>query len=831
MKKLWIPVLVSTLPLMLSCNRDDPTSADLNGLTPSFSISGTYTLAGGPYASVVTASNTAWIGQSTNGTVTKMDINAGTFSSSVCVWSTCSPVTVLPFALDKNSDGSLIYVGAFDESGTNRGVVASISTGGTPAVVDRFSVPAGDVSGIIATTGNIVYAGMTDGPIHKIQLAGGSGSIVTTRTLPTAYAYHFAWDQNKTYLYASSYGTGVYKLDPTSLDTLAHYTGTTQTQGLAFSADWTKLYVASQTGSITVLYAATLQPVSTVATGECHAIGLLLANYLLYDACTTDGLFHGYDPLSKMSIEADNVTGKPREMSYDPGTQKIVVPNENGWVNVITPPAYTVKFAAPTGAGSGTIEQPWGLNTAIDNATAGTTVYLRGGTYPGIDKDITHSGTSPSVRITFRQYPDERVTIDGRLRVHAQHITLWGLEVMDSHLGDHTDAILGTNNGWKGIEVGGASDDVALTEMVVHDVASSGVIYYWPAGTVTMKGSILYNNGTSSQDHGVYIQNRADVSHTGTAWFVENVVFDNFAYGVHAFSDGTPESTYPLASIYVLNNILFDNGGIAPTVNGQTGEMSNILMGSALNGSTALNATGNLSYWSRLPSSSTGNQIGIQMGWTGIGQSMSVQGNTILGGKKGLMTHRWSNATVEANDIGGPTTSVPPIEVEMLETGPLTNYIWNTNWYETDGTRLGWVYPAGVTKSLAQFLSATTFPHPAMESPDRASGIPFPATTRVLTDAAVPKKAFVSVYNPSSLPSVTVFLGGFLTSCYTYQVYNVQDLYTPIFGTPKPCTETSADLPMSSTLTPPAPITAAGRNVVTGPTTGPYFHVFVVVKQ
>ncbi|KAI0970407.1 polysaccharide lyase family 9 protein [Xylaria arbuscula] len=71
-------------------------------------------------------------------------------------------------------------------------------------------------------------------------------------------------------------------------------------------------------------------------------------------------------------------------------------------------------YVSPTGTGSGTIDAPYGsIQTGVDAATAGDTIYLRAGTYsPTTNIQITKSGTVTSP-ITLRSYNDEEVIIDG----------------------------------------------------------------------------------------------------------------------------------------------------------------------------------------------------------------------------------------------------------------------------------------------------------------------------------------------------------------------------------------------------------------------------------
>lgn len=71
-------------------------------------------------------------------------------------------------------------------------------------------------------------------------------------------------------------------------------------------------------------------------------------------------------------------------------------------------------YVSPSGTGSGGIDDPYGsIQTAVDAAAAGDTIYLRAGTYsPTTNIQIKKSGTATSP-ITLRSYKEESVIIDG----------------------------------------------------------------------------------------------------------------------------------------------------------------------------------------------------------------------------------------------------------------------------------------------------------------------------------------------------------------------------------------------------------------------------------
>ena len=79
--------------------------------------------------------------------------------------------------------------------------------------------------------------------------------------------------------------------------------------------------------------------------------------------------------------------------------------------------AKAAEFYVATNAsssGTGTIGNPWTLQTALNQPSAvhpGDTIWLRGGTYAGhFTSHLTGTSSNP---IKVRQYPGERARIDG----------------------------------------------------------------------------------------------------------------------------------------------------------------------------------------------------------------------------------------------------------------------------------------------------------------------------------------------------------------------------------------------------------------------------------
>ena len=211
------------------------------------------------------------------------------------------------------------------------------------------------------------------------------------------------------------------------------------------------------------------------------------------------------------------------------------------------PPANRVGFyVSPTGSSgaSGTMASPWDLNSVLSgnkSVPAGDTVWVRGGTYRG--QFYSYMRGTSSNQVVIRQYPGERATIDGNLVVVGANVTFWGLEVMNSNpLGNYRQ---GVNNRAPGSR---------FINMVIHDAGASGIFMGIEGSGSSVYGSLLYNNGTNTnQNHGIYANNNTPVSA-----IEDNIIFNNQAYGLHIY---TSIANY-INNFLVRGNVSFNNGRI-----------------------------------------------------------------------------------------------------------------------------------------------------------------------------------------------------------------------------------------------------------------------------
>jgi parallel beta-helix repeat protein len=476
-----------------------------------------------------------------------------------------------------------------------------------------------------------------------------------------------------------------------------------------------------------------------------------------------------------------------------PGTARIAATSgplgDTATVTVTpSPTALSGYYVAADGtaSGDGSRARPWDLATALAGANgrivAGDQIWLRGGIYPGVFR--TALAGQPTRPIVIRQFPGERATIDGGLRVDGPDVIYWGFEIMQSNplANGTTPALL----------IYGAR--TKYINLVIHDAAQQGITFWDGADDAEVYGCLVYNNGLNeNKDHGIYVHNS-----TGTKLIEDNVFFNNLAYGIHAYAG--PEDDYQ-RNIHVIGNVSFNNGSISALWT----ERVNLLIGAEVWG-TGMRAIDNMLYFS----GSVGQNMWI--GYTAASGDVEVRGNTVWGGATALTVGDWEAATVRDNTVGG---SGVVVALNGPEPSRLT---WSGNRYYRAPTAAAWSF-AGVPVPLASWQQATGL----------ATGEVAQATTPSTPQVVVrpnryePGRAHVVVYNWGGQSQVNVSVSQVLTVGQRYEVRNVQDPYgAPVArGT---YTGGALSLPMGGVAPPPR----LGRSTRTPPRTGPSFDAFVI---
>ena len=446
-------------------------------------------------------------------------------------------------------------------------------------------------------------------------------------------------------------------------------------------------------------------------------------------------------------------------------------------------------YVSPSGSNGadGSSAHPWDFAFALAGANGrvqpGDTVWLRDGTYYGV-----FTGTvagAPGKPVVFRGYPNERATIDGRLMLNGADEVVWGFEIMRSSQSGRDP----------NLEARGARQK--LINMVVHESAQQGIRFWDEAVDAEMYGCIVYNNGTHENlDHGTYVHNVS-----GTKLIMDNVFFNNLAYGIHVYVSPREGAQ---KNIHVIGNVAFNNGTISSLYRAK----GNILIGGEEPGE-GHQAIDNMLYFSGTDG------VNMRLGYVASNKDIVAKGNTIWGGATAFMIGNWSSAVVQNNTIGGSADMV-----DMTDSPD--GYSWSGNSYYRAATATAWRAQSGTDLTLADWKNTT-----GLGSSDQSVGT-VPTATKVFVRANKYEagRALVVAYNWGNDGSINADLSGVLRSGQRYEVRNVQDLFGPPVASGT-YSGAGIALPMTGVNPPPR----IGRSTPTPPKTGPNFDTFVVIPK
>lgn len=300
--------------------------------------------------------------------------------------------------------------------------------------------------------------------------------------------------------------------------------------------------------------------------------------------------------------------------------------------------------ASGTIEGDGSEGRPWSLPTALAQPAAvkpGDTLLLHAGTYAGtFTSRLTGTADAP---ITLKAIPGERATIDClppkdkpeqacHFTVQGAHAIYQSFEVTCSLPGPRDTATAGSHPGGAsnrgGVNCSGAH--VKFINLVVHDTSQG--FGFWSNGEGgEIYGCIIYNNGWIGPDrghgHAIYTQNK-----TGVKRLVDNIMFAQFSYGIHAYGS---KAAF-LLGYHIEGNVAFLNGAPA----GKNSRTPGILVGG---GSPADNITviNNFTWADR-------NHGTVQMGYSALNKKGIVKDNYFTGG---MSLGKWDGLTNENNTI------------------------------------------------------------------------------------------------------------------------------------------------------------------------------------
>ena len=413
-----------------------------------------------------------------------------------------------------------------------------------------------------------------------------------------------------------------------------------------------------------------------------------------------------------------------------------------------------VYYASPEGtsAGDGSLDAPMDLATALgpqSRARPGDTILLRGGTYTGaFNSTLAGEDGRP---IVVRQYAGERATIDGSLTIRGAWTWYWGFDVGNSNP-DRTKprpaavSVLGPNT--------------KLITLTVHD-AGNGVESWTPAVDAELYGCLIYRNGYQGPEpdrghgHGLYVQND-----TGTKRIVDNILFNGYGYGIHAYTEGGS-----IKGMHFEGNIIFNSGKNSR----EERRTSNILVGGQ-QPCERITVIGNSTY---TPIEfNVSNSFGYGPGPDN--RDAEVRDNYFAGGGLGAIFFRWEKLVITNN-----TYFANPLLFQALPPRDEAPYSWEVN----GNTYIAPTYgaPLGLGNNnftFANWQRQTGYDRDSqwISNPNRR-----PAGAKVIArpNQYEPGRVHLAVYNWDLQETVSVDLQGLVEAGASYEVRNVLDYFGP----------------------------------------------------
>ena len=221
--------------------------------------------------------------------------------------------------------------------------------------------------------------------------------------------------------------------------------------------------------------------------------------------------------------------------------------------------ATCTKVAAPSGSDSaaGTEEAPYRTAMKLSSSlSAGETGCLRAGSYAG---GITFRAAGrPDARVTFRNYPGERATVEGRVYIAktAPYVVVEGLYLNGKSTSNPSPTVNASHATFRHNDV---TNDHTNICFLLGD--SGGV--YGRADHAVIERNRIHNCGrmpATNHDHGIYVEATTGARMEG------NWIYDNADWGIHL---------YPDAQRTVSRGNMIDGNGKGVTISGEGGMASN----------------------------------------------------------------------------------------------------------------------------------------------------------------------------------------------------------------------------------------------------------------
>ena len=196
-----------------------------------------------------------------------------------------------------------------------------------PVLGDPFSV-------VSDASGATIYVTTNRNALYKIGVA--TPSVSTSLATDNATAQSLAFSPKSGLLYVSTRDGGtVMEVNTDAMSVVRRFAPGGRTQEVAVTADGTQLWVANETGFVTVVDLGT-GATSTIATGGMPwGLAITPDQKQVWVGSLSGGSVYVIDRASKAVVNSIGVGGIPRRIRFSPRGDEAIVANEAGFISVI----------------------------------------------------------------------------------------------------------------------------------------------------------------------------------------------------------------------------------------------------------------------------------------------------------------------------------------------------------------------------------------------------------------------------------------------------------------------------------------------------------------
>jgi YVTN family beta-propeller protein len=249
--------------------------------------------------------------------------------ATLAVGASVHPTMSLPVRVTVNAAGDRLYVG---DIGAAKVWVVNVAT---DSVIDSIATTGQPAP--LAIIGGALFVATDANKLYKVNV----GTKLATDSIPlSATAHHMLAHPNDTTLYVATRDGGtVMEVNARTMTVTRTFTIGGRTQAMALSPDRHTLYVANETESYIFVVALSSGTVTDSIPLVGGAFGLAISSdgRNLYAGLPAAGKVQVINVATHSVSTTLFVSGTPREILFDATHQHVLVPNEGGWVDVLSP--------------------------------------------------------------------------------------------------------------------------------------------------------------------------------------------------------------------------------------------------------------------------------------------------------------------------------------------------------------------------------------------------------------------------------------------------------------------------------------------------------------